>query len=82
MSLLPATVADENLSVTAAPAECPMKIPSAWHSATHGTDQAELTIDIQMRGLGRDLVDYLAACLRQIAYVEVALTTEKRSAPG
>src|SRR6476646_2547690 len=57
-------------------------IPSAWHSATHGTDQAQLTIDIQMRGLGRDLTDYLAACLRQIAYVEVVLTTEKRSAPG
>lgn len=57
-------------------------VPSAWHSATHGTDQAELTIDIQMRGLERDRMDYLAACLRQIAYVEVVLTTEKRSVPG
>ena len=99
MSLSPATVADDNLSVTACfsvhasaePGVMPRVlelfakrglVPSAWHSATHGTDQAALTIDIQMRGLGRDLVDYLAACLRQIPYVEVVLTTEKRSAPG
>jgi hypothetical protein len=57
-------------------------VPSAWQSTTAGTDQAELTIDIQMRGLGRDLMGYLAACLRQIAYVEVVLTTEKRTALG
>jgi acetolactate synthase small subunit len=57
-------------------------VPTAWHSAVYGTDRAELTIDIQMRGLERDLMDYLAACLRQIAYVEVVLTTEKRGAPG
>jgi hypothetical protein len=30
-----------------------------------------------MRGLGRDLMDYMAGCLRQIAYVEVVLTSEK-----
>ena len=57
-------------------------VPSAWHSTVCGTDQAELTIDIQMRGLGRDLMDYIAACLRQLAYVEVVLTSEKRSAAG
>lgn len=57
-------------------------VPSAWHSATHGTDEAELTIDIQMRDLGRDLTEYLAACLRQIAYVDVVLTAEKRSLAG
>ena len=51
-------------------------VPSAWHSTVCGTDQAELTIDIQMRGLGRDLMDYIAACLRQVAYVEVVLTSE------
>src|SRR5689334_17340170 len=55
-------------------------VPSAWHSATHGTDQAELAIEIQMRGLGRELMDYIAGCLRQIAYVEVVLTSEKRGA--
>jgi acetolactate synthase small subunit len=57
-------------------------VPSVWHSATHGTDRAELTIDIQMHGLDRDLTDYIAACLRQIAFVEVVLTSEKRSTLG
>jgi len=52
-------------------------VPSAWRSTVCGTDQAELTIDIQMRGLGRDLTDYIAACLRQIAFVEVVLTSER-----
>jgi acetolactate synthase small subunit len=55
-------------------------VPSAWHSSTSGSGEAELTIDIQMRGLGRDVTDYIAACLRQIAFVEVVLTSEKRSA--
>jgi acetolactate synthase small subunit len=57
-------------------------VPSAWHSTVCGTDQPELTIDIQMRGLGRDLMDYIAACLRQVAYVEVVLTSERPSASG
>ena len=57
-------------------------VPSAWHSAVCGTDQSELTIDIQMHGLGRELTDYIAACLRQIAYVEVVLTSEKLGASG
>jgi acetolactate synthase small subunit len=52
-------------------------IPSAWHSCTTGTDQTELTIDIQMRGLGRDAMDYIAAGLRQITFVEVVLTSER-----
>jgi acetolactate synthase small subunit len=49
-------------------------VPSAWRSAVCETDEAELTIDIQMRGLGRDVTDYIAACLRQIPYVTVVLT--------
>lgn len=57
-------------------------VPSLWHSAISGTNQAELTIEIQMRGLGRDLMDYIAACLRQIADIEVVLTSEKRGAAG
>jgi acetolactate synthase small subunit len=56
-------------------------VPSAWHSATCGRDGSELTIDIQMRGLERETTDYIAACLRQIASVEVVLTSEKRR-PG
>jgi acetolactate synthase small subunit len=52
-------------------------VPSAWQSWRTGTDGAELTIDIQMRGLGRDAMDYIAACLRQITFVEVVLTSQK-----
>ena len=49
-------------------------VPNAWHSALSFPDQARLTIDIQMRGLDRELTDYIAACLRQIVSVEVVLT--------
>jgi acetolactate synthase small subunit len=49
-------------------------VPSHWESATVGDDHSELTIDIQMRGLGRETVDYIAACLRQIVFVKVVLT--------
>src|SRR5262244_3248495 len=52
-------------------------VPSAWHSSTAGADRNELTIDIQMQGLGRDAMSYIAACLRQITFVEVVLTSEK-----
>ena len=99
MPSLPATVADDDFSVTscfsvhasAEPGVMPRVlelfakrglVPSAWHSAVHGTGPAGLTIDIQMRGLGRDLTDYIAACLRQLAYVEVVLTSEKSGAAG
>jgi acetolactate synthase small subunit len=57
-------------------------VPSVWHSATCGTDQDLLTIDLQMQGLGRDVMDYIAACMRQMPFVEVVLTSEKRSAAG
>ena len=57
-------------------------VPSAWHSTACGTDQPGLTIDIQMHGLRRDLTDYIATCLRQIAYVEVVLTSEKSGVAG
>lgn len=49
-------------------------VPSGWQSAVSGADQARLTIEIQMRGLGREIADYIAACLRQIASVEAVLT--------
>jgi acetolactate synthase small subunit len=50
-------------------------VPSHWQSATFGDNHSELTIDIQMRDLGRETVDYIAACLRQIASVKVVLTS-------
>ena len=52
-------------------------VPSRWHSAVD--DAGDLTIDIEMRGMTGDLADYVAACLRQIAYVEVVLTSEKQT---
>jgi len=57
-------------------------VPSAWHSTIGGTDERQLTIDIQMRGLGRDVMDYIAACMRQMPFVEVVLTSEKHSIAG
>jgi acetolactate synthase small subunit len=49
-------------------------VPLAFHSRICGPGDAELTIDIQMPGLDRDTVDYMAACMRQIASVETVLT--------
>lgn len=57
-------------------------VPSVWHSATSGADHALLTIEVQMRGLGRNVMDYIAACLRQIPFVEVVLTSQKRGTAG
>ena len=34
-----------------------------------------LSIDVQIAGLGRDTVDYIARCMRQIVGVEAVLTT-------
>ncbi|HEV2303120.1 MAG TPA: hypothetical protein VGR91_16250 [Stellaceae bacterium] len=49
-------------------------VPSAFHSRTFGPEDADLTIDIQMPGLDRGTVDYIAAGMRQIASVEAVLT--------
>jgi acetolactate synthase small subunit len=54
-------------------------VPSLWQSSTFGADQSRLTIDIQMRGLGREAIDYIAACLRQIVFVEVVLTSQRHA---
>ena len=56
-------------------------VPSFWRSATSGRDQSLLTIDIRMRGLKGEVMDYLAACLRQIVDVEAVLTSQT-SVPG
>ncbi len=53
-------------------------VPSSWHSATSGLDDSELTIDIQMRGMPAETADFIAARLRQIADVELVLTSQKR----
>jgi acetolactate synthase small subunit len=38
--------------------------------------ETALTIEVQIGGLDRDLVDYIARCMRQITGVEVVLTAE------
>jgi hypothetical protein len=49
-------------------------VPTAWTSRVSGE---ELAIDLQMRGMDGDLAEYVAACLRQVAYVEVVLTSQR-----
>jgi acetolactate synthase small subunit len=54
-------------------------VPSCWHSSISGADRSQLTIEIQMSGLGRETVNYLAACMRQIVFVEVVLTSQRHA---
>ncbi len=49
-------------------------IPDYWHSTVAEADPGRLSIEIRVNGLGRDLVGYIAACLRQIVSVETVLT--------
>jgi acetolactate synthase small subunit len=51
-------------------------VPTFWHSAL-SRDEGDLAIEIEMRGLAREMTDYIAACMRQIAGVEVVLTSAK-----
>ncbi len=55
-------------------------VPQRWHSDVGGRDGGELSIDIQVTGLDQPTADYVARCLRQLAYVETVLTSEKRYA--
>ena len=50
-------------------------VPQKWHSTAAGS---ALTIDLQIGGLGHDLADYIARCMRQITGVETVLTSETR----
>jgi len=49
-------------------------VPSEWRSVVTHKEQPRLTIEIQMSGLGHDITEYIAACLRQIASVEAVVT--------
>lgn len=55
-------------------------VPSAFVARTEGRDGDELSIDVQMEGMDRELADYVARCMRQIVGVEVVLVSEKRFA--
>jgi acetolactate synthase regulatory subunit len=48
-------------------------VPECWHS-TVARPGPSLTIDIEVDGIGRDTVEYVASCMRQIAGVELVLT--------
>ena len=52
-------------------------VPHKLHSTATGSVQ---TIEVQIGGLGRDLADYIARCMRQITGVETVLTSETRTA--
>jgi len=53
-------------------------VPSRWHSQVTGLKARELSIDIQVEGLGAELGRYIARCLDQIQDVHMVLTSEKR----
>jgi hypothetical protein len=48
-------------------------VPTEWRSVVTQKEQPRLTIEIQMSGLGRDITEYIAACMRQIACVEAVV---------
>jgi len=53
-------------------------VPSRWHSQVAGQREKELSIDIQVEGLGGELGHYIARCIDQIQDVHKVLTSEKR----
>ncbi len=57
-------------------------VPARCHSALSGPNDGTLLIDVQMPGIAQDLVDHVAACLRQIVEVDCVLTAEKRFSSG
>ena len=52
-------------------------VPCFCQSSTFGADRSQLTIDIEMPGLGRETMDYIATCLRQITCVHVVSATQR-----
>ena len=56
-------------------------VPTRLHSDVGGPHGETLTIDIQMEGLDSDLAAYMARCMRQIAYVDCVLTSERGTLP-
>ena len=56
-------------------------VPCFYQSSTLGADRSRLAIDIQMRGLGDETMDYIAACLRQIVCVEGVSAAQRRHIP-
>ena len=57
-------------------------MPTRLHSDVSGPNGETLTIDVQMEGLAPDLAAYMARCMRQIAYVDCVLTSERGAVPA
>ncbi|HEX9789220.1 MAG TPA: hypothetical protein VGA60_01045 [Kiloniellales bacterium] len=55
-------------------------VPVRWHSDVLNGPGRDLAIDVQVEGIGTDLGNYIARCLRQIPGVSTVLTAEKRLA--
>ncbi len=49
-------------------------VPQRWHSVITGPGNGALTIDIETGTLGREAIDYVAHCMRQIVGVDTVLT--------
>jgi acetolactate synthase small subunit len=54
-------------------------VPTVWQSVIAPANRGDMTIDIEMGGLSREVTRYIAACLRQIADVETVLTGESEA---
>ena len=52
-------------------------VPSRLVSHVGGASGDMMTIDVQMEGLAPDVAAYMARCMRQLAYVDCVLTSEK-----
>jgi hypothetical protein len=48
-------------------------VPERWHSTVVRPDM-RLAVDIEIGGLEREMVEYMANCMRQITGVELVLT--------
>ena len=57
-------------------------VPSRLHADVGGPAGGSLTIDIQMDGMEPELAGYMARCMRQIAYVDCVLTSERGTVPA
>ena len=56
-------------------------VPSRLHADVGGAGDT-LTIDIQMEGIEPELAAYMARCMRQLAYVDCVLTSERGTVPA
>ncbi len=56
--------------------------PTRMVADVSGPDGDTLTIDIQMRGLEAETAGYMARCMRQLAYVDCVLMSERGTVPA